>query len=149
MITPKLNVNDQISLALASKPMAVAVVSDQRLACNTSNPHIRFESWRFKWLPLYAEKLTGSPEPLFSDWDMTVDSLRKLKQRRLKRCRRKARNDMMARLKVRQRIPARIEVGGTGEGSEESVDSMDVDYMSESEAEDRARQLMLDIALAF
>ena len=133
MITPKLNVNDQICLALSCKSMACIIVNDSRLACNSQDEAVRFETWRFAWLSNADARLTWQLRTNLLDMAMRERLAKELKMDHIERCKRKVYNDMMARLKVRKQARARIEIGGT----EEAIVSQSTDGESAFDFDDQ------------
>ena len=131
-IIRRLNVNDQICLALTSKSMAIAILNDIHLACNSDDQAVRFETWRFGWLPAYGQTLSSQRTLGLRDLELRMNTAKKINVKRLVRCKRKAQNDMMARLKVRQRTPFRVEVRTANKGRSRSPGfGSDSDWESE------------------
>ena len=99
MIAGHCLVNDQISFALTCKPIADAIICDTGLACNSIDPAIRFESWRYSWLPQY----TVSPVAAVLSARGTARIDRRRLDARVARCKRKLQKEIRDRLNVKQR----------------------------------------------
>lgn len=92
-------VNDQICLAMTSKNFFHRVNFNNHLACNSLNPDIRYEAWRFTWMVSPTSHCNSLCHCI------NLDDQGRIKEH-LRRCKRSSKRDLRARL-----------LGGTGRNS--------------------------------
>jgi hypothetical protein len=102
-LVKQLRVNDQICLALTAKRFASRIIDNKALACNSTNPDVRFEAWRFKWMNAARE---NSPDP---GHNSPLDEKAREREH-LRRCVRSSRSNLRARLNLNPRPPPLVYV---------------------------------------